>query len=346
MTFANPNLLWLFLLYLPLIAWYVWRYRKSHPTMLISSTSAFATLPTSWKNYLRHFVFVLRLAAVGCLIIILCRPQTHDSWSKSETEGTDIVVALDISTSMLAKDFSPNRLDAAKDVATQFVSGRETDNIGFVIFAGEAFTQVPMTTDRATLVNAIHDVEIGALDDGTAIGDGIATSINRIKDGKAIGDGIATSINRIKDGKAKSKSIILLTDGSNNTGVVAPLTAAQIAQKYGIKIYTIGVGSNGTALYPVAMDYSGHIQYDRLPVVIDETTLKKIASTTGGKYFRATGKSVLKEVFKEIDRLEKTRMDVRNFTHTEDNYMPWAWLLLCLLMLDALLSFTVLRHVP
>ncbi len=329
MTLQNPGFLWLFLIWVPLIAWYVLRQRKEQPTMLLSSAGAFSKLPTSWKVFLKHVSFALKLLAIGCLIIILCRPQTHDSWSKSETEGTDIVVALDISTSMLAKDFSPNRLDAAKDVATQFVSGRETDNIGFVIFAGEAFTQVPMTTDQATLVNAIHDVEIGALDDGTAIGDGIATAINRIK-----------------DGKAKSKSIILLTDGSNNTGVVAPLTAAQIAQKYGIKIYTIGVGTNGTALYPVAMDYSGHIQYERLPVVIDEATLKKIASSTGGKYFRATNKGVLKQVFSEIDRLEKTRMDVRNFSHTEDNYMPWAWLLLVLLFLDSLINYVVLRRIP
>ena len=329
MTLQHPGLLWLLLIWVPLIAWYVLKQRKAQPTMLLSSSSAFAQLPTSWKVYAKHASFVLKLLAIGCLIVILCRPQTHDSWSKSETEGTDIVVALDVSTSMLAKDFSPNRLDAAKDVATQFVSGRETDNIGFVIFAGEAFTQVPMTTDKATLVNSIHDVEIGALDDGTAIGDGIATAINRIK-----------------DGKAKSKSIILLTDGSNNTGVVAPLTAAQIALKYGIKIYTIGVGTNGTALYPVAMDYSGHIQYERLPVVIDEATLKKIASSTGGKYFRATNKGVLKQVFNEIDQLEKTRMDVRNFSHTEDNYMPWAWLLLLILVLDSVLNYVVLRRIP
>ena len=318
MTLQHPGLLWLLLIWVPLIAWYVLKQRKAQPTMLLSSSSAFAQLPTSWKVYAKHASFVLKLLAIGCLIVILCRPQTHDSWSKSETEGTDIVVALDISTSMLAMD-----------VATQFVSGRETDNIGFVIFAGEAFTQVPMTTDKATLVNSIHDVEIGALDDGTAIGDGIATAINRIK-----------------DGKAKSKSIILLTDGSNNTGVVAPLTAAQIALKYGIKIYTIGVGTNGTALYPVAMDYSGHIQYERLPVVIDEATLKKIASSTGGKYFRATNKGVLKQVFNEIDQLEKTRMDVRNFSHTEDNYMPWAWLLLLILVLDSVLNYVVLRRIP
>jgi Ca-activated chloride channel family protein len=244
-------------------------------------------------------------------------------------EGTDIVIALDVSTSMLAKDFKPNRFESAKKMATQFVSGRDHDNIGLVLFAGESFTQVPMTMDNATLVNAIGQTEIGALEDGTAIGDGIATAINRIR-----------------DGKAKSKSIILLTDGSNNTGVVAPNTAADIARKYGIKIYTIGVGSNGTAEYPVAIDYAGNIQYQRMPVVIDEATLKNIAANTGGKYFRATSGSVLSNIFKEIDQLERTHMDVQRFTHTEDHYEPWALLLLGLLLLSLLLDYTLLRHIP
>ena len=230
---------------------------------------------------------------------------------------------------MLAEDFRPNRFEAAKDVACQFVSGRESDNIGFVIFAAESFTQVPMTTDKAAIVNAIQTIEMGSLEDGTAIGDGIATSINRIK-----------------EGKAKSKSIILLTDGSNNTGVVAPLTAADIAKEKGIKIYTIGVGSNGSALYPVGTNMYGRMEYQRLPVVIDEATLKNIAKTTGGKYFRATNKNVLKEVFKEIDALEKTQMDVRNFSKTEDYYMPWALLLLALVAFDILCRYTVLRRIP
>ena len=321
--------LWLFLLYIPLIAWYVYRLRNARPTMRMSTTQAFDRLPASWRGWLTHVVFALRLAALGCLIIILCRPQTRDSWSTSDVEGTDIIVAMDVSTSMLAKDFSPNRMESAKKVATQFVAGREHDNIGLVLFAGESFTQVPMTMDNATLVNAIGQIKMGLLEDGTAIGDGIATSINRIC-----------------DGKAKSKSIILLTDGSNNTGVVAPNTAADIARKYGIKIYTIGVGSNGTADYPVAIDYAGNIQYQRMPVVIDETTLKKIAATTGGKYFRATSGSVLRNVFKEIDQLEKTHMDVQRFTHTEDHYLPWAIALLLLLLLTTALDYTLLRHIP
>lgn len=329
MELAHPAMLWLFLLFLPLIAWYIYSERMSHPTMRMSSTSAFDSLPTSWKVYLKHGMFALKLAMLGCLIIILCRPQSHDSWETSDVDGTDIVVALDVSTSMLAKDFKPNRLDAAKDVAVQFVSGREHDNIGLVLLAGESFTQVPLTMDNATLVNSIKQIQIGVLEDGTAIGDGIATSINRIK-----------------DGKAKSKSIILLTDGSNNTGVIAPLTAAQVAAKFGIKIYTIGVGSNGTAPYPVAIDYAGNVQYQTLPVVIDESTLKQIAQTTGGQYFRATSKDVLKQVFAEIDKLEKTRLDVQRFTHTEDNYLPWALALMALLLVYLACEYTVMRHIP
>jgi len=328
---AHPSWLWLLLLLLPLIAWYIYSQDKNEPEMNLSTTRAFDGVGTSWKIWVKHLSFALKLGALVCLVIILCRPQTKDSWSTSDVEGTDIVIALDVSTSMLAKDFSPNRFDAAKKVATQFVSGREHDNIGLVLFAGESFTQVPMTMDNATLINAIGQSEI---------------ALNYLEDGTAIGDGIATAINRIRDGKAKSKSIILLTDGSNNTGVVAPNTAAEIAKKYGIKIYTIGVGSNGTAPYPVAINYDGSIQYQRMPVVIDETTLKNIATTTGGKYWRATGNSVLRSVFQEIDRLEKTHMDVQNFSHTEDHYEPWAKWLLALLLLSLLLDYAVLRHLP
>lgn len=329
MNLMHPAMLWLMLLFVPLIAWYVYSNRKSHPTMRVSTTQPFDSMPTSWKVYFKHFLFGVKLAALGCLIVILARPQTHSSWEEGDVEGTDIVVALDVSTSMLAKDFTPNRLDAAKDVATKFVTGREHDNIGLVIFAAESFTQVPMTMDNSMLVNAIDKIEIGMLEDGTAIGDGIATSINRIK-----------------DGKAKSKSIILLTDGSNNTGVVAPLTAAQVAQQYGVKIYTIGVGSNGNAPYPVAIDFAGNIQYQSMPVVIDEAVLKQIAATTGGKYFRATNKRVLEDVFNEIDQLEKTHLDVQRFTHTQDDYLPWALALMGLLLFYILGEYTVLRHIP
>lgn len=328
MQLAHPEYLWLFLIFIPLIGWYIWKHRNAYPAMEISSTSPYAKLPRSYKEYLLHGLFLLRLATIGCLIIVLARPQTRDSWRTSSTEGTDIIIALDISSSMLARDFKPDRFEAAKDVAAKFVAGRETDNIGVVIFAGESFTAVPMTTDRSLLANYIHDIKMGMLEDGTAIGDGLATSINRIK-----------------DGKAKSKSIILITDGTNNTGNVAPLTAAEIAKKFDIRVYTIGVGKNGMAPMP-QQNYYGGIDYVNMPVVIDEATLQSIANTTGGKYFRATSNTVLKEIFSEIDQLEKTQMDVRHFSHTEDNYMMWAWLAIGLFLLEILLRHTLLRTIP
>lgn len=329
MEFARPHLLWLFLIYVPLILWYILKYKHAEASARISSLYPFLKLPTSYKVYVKHAMFVVKLAAIGCLIIILCRPQSHDSWESSKTEGTDIIVAMDVSTSMLAKDFKPDRFEAAKEVAAQFISGRESDNIGIVIFAGESFTLVPMTTDKSVLVNYIKEIKMGMLQDGTAIGDGLATSINRIK-----------------DGKAKSKSIILLTDGSNNTGVVAPLTAAEIARQYGIKVYTIGVGTIGNALFPIGVNYYGKVEYQTLPVVIDEATLKAISGKTGGKYFRATNTNVLKEVFSEIDKLEKTELDVRKFSQTEDDYMLWAWLLIGLAVLDIIVRHTILRNIP
>ena len=330
MNLAHPGYLWLFLLFIPLIAWYVWSQRKANPSMRMSSISAFKGLSTSWKVYVKHFSFVLKLAAISCLIIILCRPQTYDKWSMSDTEGTDIVMAIDISASMLSRDLQPDRLEAAKKVASDFVAKRESDNIGLVIFAGEGFTLLPMTTHQATLLNTIHEISINMLD----------------ADGTAIGDGIATAINRIKDGKAKSKSIILLTDGTNNSGVVAPLTAAEIAQKEGIRIYTIGLGTRGTAETPYAQGFGGELLYKPMPVTIDEESLKKVAQMTGGKYFRATDNDVLTSIFNEIDKLEKTKIDVKNFTNTQDNYMPWAWALLLLVLLNLTISYTVLRRIP
>ena len=330
MNLAHPGYLWLFLLFIPLIAWYVWSQRKANPSMRMSSISAFKGLSTSWKGYVKHVSFVLKLAALSCLIIILCRPQTYDKWSMSDTEGTDIVMAIDISASMLSRDLQPDRLEAAKKVASDFVAKRESDNIGLVIFAGEGFTLLPMTTHQATLLNTIHEISINMLD----------------ADGTAIGDGIATAINRIKDGKAKSKSIILLTDGTNNSGVVAPLTAAEIAQKEDIRIYTIGLGTRGTAETPYAQGFGGELLYKPMPVTIDEESLKKVAQMTGGKYFRATDNDVLTSIFNEIDKLEKTKIDVKNFTNTQDNYMPWAWALLLLVLLNLTISYTVLRRIP
>ncbi len=328
MLLAHPAYLWLFLLFIPLIAWYIWKRRNLYASMEVSTTAPVARLPRSWKEYLTHLLFVLQLGVIGCIIIILARPQTRDSWHTSTVEGTDIVLALDISTSMLARDFKPDRFEAAKDVAAKFVSGRDGDNIGVVIFAAESFTAIPMTTDRSVIANYINDIKMGMLQDGTAIGDGLATSINRIK-----------------DGKAKSKSIILLTDGSNNTGNVAPMTAAETAKQMGIKVYTIGIGTNGTAPYPQENMF-GRIEYVNLPVVIDEATLRNIAETTGGKYFRATGNNVLSEIFAEIDKLETTKMDTRDFTSTEDDYMPWGIAALALFSLIIVLRYTILRSIP
>ena len=328
MQLAHPHYLWLLLVLVPLIAWYIYKHRSLHPSLAISSTKQFAKLRTPFKAWLIHLMFLLQLGAIACVIVILARPQTRDSWNTSSVEGTDIVLALDISTSMLARDFKPDRFEAAKEVAAKFVSGREGDNIGLVIFAAESFTSLPMTTDRSMIANYINDIKMGMLQDGTAIGDGLATSINRIK-----------------EGKAKSKSIILLTDGSNNTGNVAPITASEIAKQLGIKVYTIGIGTNGTAPYPQENEF-GRIVYTPLPVVIDEATLKTIAENTGGKYFRATGNNVLKEIFAEIDRLEKTKMDLRNFSSTEDDYMPWAIAALSLFGLAVLLRYTLLRTIP
>lgn len=326
--FAHPALLWLFMSFIPLIAWYVWKQRSANPSLHISTTAPFTASGRPLRAILRHGLFVLRLGAIGALIIVLARPQTRDAWRTSRTEGTDMMLALDISSSMLARDFKPDRLEAAKKIATKFINGRENDNMGLVVFAGEAFTGVPMTTDRATLTNYVSSLNREMLDDGTAIGDGLATSINRIK-----------------EGKAKSKSIILLTDGSNNTGIVAPLTAAEIAHKLGIKVYTIGIGTNGTAPYPT-INMFGRVEYTPQPVVIDEATLRQIADATGGKYFRATGNKVLAEIFEEIDKLEKTELDVRHFSHTEDCYFPWALLAMGLFAAELILRSTYLRTLP
>lgn len=329
MIFANPQYFWLFLIYIPLIIWYIRKHKSANPSLTVSTTLPFDKLPTSWKVYLRHVMFGVKLAMLGILIVILCRPQTRNKWEESETEGTDIVLALDVSGSMTTPDIQPTRFDAAKEVAAQFINGRESDNIGVVIFAGESFTLVPLTTDKGLLINSVQDIQMGVLEDLTAIGDGIATSINRIK-----------------NGKAKSKSIILLTDGTNNKGLVAPLTAAEIAKKYGIKVYTIGVGSDANVNVVIGYDQYGRPISQTVPVSIDETTLRQIANMTGGTYFRATDKNTLKNIFNEIDRLEKTQLDVKRFNHTEDGYMPWAIVLLILLCVDVVLRHTILRNIP
>lgn len=320
-----PAFLFLFLLYIPLIVWYIMKWRGANPSVGMSTTSAFKGKQASFKVALMHFCFALQLVAIGGLIVALCRPQTHDSLRTSNVEGTDIVLALDISSSMLATDLQPNRFDAAKSVAQKFVGQRTNDNIGLVVFSGESLSLMPLTNDKSALVNAIAEVKAGMLNDGTAIGDGITSAINRLV-----------------SGQAKSKSIILLTDGTNNAGDVAPSTAANIARQKGIKIYTIGVGTNGSVTITDPYGFSS----TTMETKIDEAALKNIAKTTGGKYFRATDSRMLREVFDEIDSLEKTRLNVNKYTQTEENFMPWIMLSLCALALVMLLRYTVLRRIP
>ena len=330
MQFAHPHLLWLIPIVLALlIARYVYTARNARPTMGVSTTAPFANMPTSWRARLRHLLFVLRLGAISCLIIILARPQLSDSWRTTDTEGTDIVIALDVSSSMLAQDLKPNRMEAAKKMAQKFITGRPNDNIGVVVFAGESLTGLPLTMDHSALINYVEGIKPEMLEDGTAIGDGLATSISRLI-----------------DGKAKSKSVILLTDGSNNTGVVTPSDAASVAQERKIKVYPIAVGTRGHALTPVSIDALGRMQYEMQQVVIDEATLQSIATHTNGKYFRATDNKTLSNIFNEIDRLEKTHMSIRQFSHTEDDFALWGWLLFGLLALELVLRYTLFRTVP
>lgn len=330
-SFAHPAMLWLLLLLIPLVAWYIVR-RHKEPSLGISSTRLFMKVSGGWKAGLRHMLFAMRCFAFACLVVVLARPQTYDSWSRTNVEGTDIVLVLDISGSMRAGDLGKvNRLEAAKKVASQFVAGRQNDNMGLVVFAGESFSAVPLTSDRAMLANYIGGVKVGLIS----------------ADGTAIGDGIASAINRIKDGKAVSKSIILITDGSNNSGVVAPETAAEIAKDLGVKIYTIGVGNAKSMDQAVPfLDERGNLIDYALVAPIDANALKNISAMTGGRYFAATSSTALSDIFSEIDSLEKTEFDVRNFSHTEDDYMIWAWLAFGLFALQLLLKITVVRSIP
>jgi Ca-activated chloride channel family protein len=329
MTFANPAYLYLLLLLLPCLAWYLWKQRGAQASLQVPSIGAFRGMGRTYKTWLRHVNFALLLGAVALVIVVLARPQSTDNWSKSDTEGIDIVISLDVSGSMLAADFKPNRVEAAKDVAAQFINGRPNDNIGMVIFAKESFTMCPMTTDHAVLLNLLKDVN-------TELIDGNAT---------AIGNGLATAINRIKDGQAKSKTIILLTDGTNNAGDIAPVTAAEIAKTYGIRVYTIGVGSEGTAPYPAITPY-GTTVYQDMKVDIDEKTLTDMAVATGGKYFRATDKNKLKGIFEEIDQMEKTKISTREYSKKQEEYLPFALAAFALLLAHIVLRNTLLRTIP
>ena len=332
MTFANSAYLLLMLLVIPCILWYVLRGNKRRATMSVPTTSMYGGIRKSWKYYLIHVPFILDMVAIILLSLILARPQTTDRWQDTEIEGIDIMLCVDVSTSMLAEDLKPNRIEAAKQVASEFINGRPNDNIGFTIFAGEAFTQCPMTVDHTVLLNMFQNIS----------SDIAATGI--IEDGTAIGMGLANAISRLKDSEAKSKVIILLTDGSNNRGEISPLTAAEMAKSFGIRVYTIGVGTNGTAPYPIQGAFGK--QYVNIAVEIDENVLRQIAQTAGGQYYRATSNSKLKEVYEEIDKLERTKLQVKEFSKNQEEYQPLAFALLLSLLLSILLKQTILRTIP
>lgn len=327
MTFANPLYLTLLILLVPLIAWYIIKLRKTQACFHLSTAASFEKMRPGMRVRLRHLPFVLRLLSIALIIVVLARPQATDSWEKSNTEGIDIMLALDVSGTMLSRDFKPDRLEAAKKVAAEFINDRPKDKIGLVIFAGESFTQCPLTVDQGILLNLLKEVKYGMIDDGTAIGLGLANSVNRLK-----------------NSKTKSRVIILLTDGSNNRGQIAPLTAAELAKSYGIRVYTIGVGSRGTAPAPVQTPYG--IRYQNVPVDIDEHTLAQIANITGGEYFRATNNASLKNIYEQIDKMEKYRINVSKITKREELFLPFALLALALILAEFLLRRIYFRNIP
>lgn len=329
MFFANISYL---LLFIPLVGYVVWYFIKGKsmkPSMKVSTIAPFGKDIKSFRNRLLHIPFILRILTLSMVIIVLARPQSSDSWEESDIEGIDIMLATDVSTSMLAMDLKPNRIEAAKEVAAEFVSSRKNDNIGLTIFAGESFTQCPLTIDHAVMLNMLNAVKCDIALNGI------------IEDGTAIGMGIANGVSRLKDSKAKSKVIILLTDGSNNSGEISPEAAAEIAKEFGIRIYTIGVGTNSeTAPFPYGD------QVVNVPVEIDEATLKKIAEITNGKYYRATSKESLSEIYSEIDKLERTKLHARQFSAYNEEYQVFALIAFLSLLLDIILRNTVLRKIP
>jgi len=326
-TFANPEFLYLLAIVPVFIIWYIFKRKKINASLRFSATIGFMEAGKTLKFYLRHLPQVLRILSIILIILVLARPQSTDNWEDTNTEGIDIVIALDISGSMLAEDFSPNRLEASKNVAIQFVSGRPDDRIGLVVFSGESFTQCPITTDHAVLINLFKDIKSGMIEDGTAIGLGLANSVSRLK-----------------DSNTKSKVVILLTDGVNNQGEIAPQTAAELAQTFGIRVYTVGVGSMGTAPYPFQTAFG--TQYQNVEVKIDEDALREIADLTDGRYFRATNNQKLVEIYKEIDQLEKTKIEVKQYSKKKEEYLLLAILAVIFIFLELLLKYTLLRNIP
>jgi Ca-activated chloride channel homolog len=324
-TYHSPTFLYLLLLVPAMVAFYILKQQKSSASLRMPGLNQFQNAGNTFRHYLRHILFGLRCAAVTLLIIVLSRPQSTDSYQNISTEGIDIMLALDISGSMLARDFKPDRLEASKNVATEFISGRPYDRIGLVVFSGESFTQCPITTDHAVLINLLREIKSGMIEDGTAIGNGLATAVNRIK-----------------DSDAKSRVVILLTDGVNNRGEIAPATAAGIAKTFGIRVYTIGVGTQGVAPYPVQTPFG--VQYQDMPVEIDEAILRDIAQNTGGKYFRATDNDKLLQVYNEIDKLEKSKIDVKQFSRKQEKFLIPAVLAFVLLALEILARNILFRN--
>ncbi len=326
--FESPKILWLLVLLLPMIAHYIYKLRSGMATTKISTTQSLASIPKGTKYYFRHLPFVLRVAATALIIVAMARPQSALDNQTISSEGIDIVLAMDISSSMLARDFKPDRITAAKEMATQFILDRRSDRLGLVVFAGESYTQVPLTSDHTTLINLLGELESGIIDDGTAIGNGLATAVSRLK-----------------ESSAKSKVVILLTDGVNNSGQIAPLTAAEIAKTFGIKVYTIGVGTNGTAPYPT-LDMWGNTSFVQAKVEIDEKILRQISQMTGGEYFRATDNDKLAQIYEQINELEKSKVDIESYTLYSEEYLIFAAAALALLLVELLTRYLYLRQIP
>lgn len=325
--FASPHFLFILIVIPLLVLWYIFRNNKQQAYIRFSDTGFFDKLPRTWKSYLRHIVFALQMVALGLFIVALARPQSSSKNQTVNIEGIDIVLAMDISSSMLAADLKPDRLEAAKTVAADFVSGRPGDRMGLIVFSGETFTQVPLTTDHGMMLNMLKDMKCGMLEDGTAIGDGLASAVSRLKDSEAI-----------------SKVVILLTDGDNNAGSIDPNTAAEMAKLFGIRVYTIGAGTRGTAPYPVQTPFGG-IQYQQVPVTINETLLQQIADETGGKYFRAESESKLQQIYDEIDKMERSKIEVNEFKRLHEEFYPFVIWGLILLVLSFILKNTIFKSI-
>ena len=328
MFFEYPGLLWLLAIPVLMVLHYIYLEKAGrHPHMRVSVAVPWKKSGPTLMNLLRHVPFLLRILALVMIVLAIARPRSSEEFSKVDTEGIDIVLAMDVSTSMLARDFTPDRVSASKDIAIEFISQRPSDRMGIVVFAGESFTQCPLTTDRATLINLMKEVETGLIEDGTAIGNGLATAVARMK-----------------DSDAKSRVVILLTDGVNNSGEVSPKMAAEIAKTYGIRVYTIGVGKEGMAPYPVMTPWG--VQVQNMKVEIDEALLKDIAESTGGRYFRATDNTKLAEIYSEINKMEKAKTSVDTFPVYEELFGTYVFWALLALMLELLLNWFVIRRLP